>query len=88
MTKKYPVACSKSVRMMPGRPSGRDNPVPNNEILKLTKTTTEKAMASKNAAGIEGEMLEDASDQLPKNMECPMYANISEWGDLLNTHRR
>lgn len=43
MTKKYTVASSNIIRKMPGWPFGSDNPV-----LRLMKTTTEKAMASKN----------------------------------------
>ena len=47
MTKKYVVASSKIVHKIPGRPPGSDSPAANdNPVLKLTKTTTEKAMAS------------------------------------------
>jgi len=63
MTKKYTVASSKIVRKMPGRPSGSDGPFANeNPVPKLTKTTTEKAMASKNGVSVETKTLEDVGD--------------------------
>ena len=80
MTKKYTVASSRMVRRMPGRPPGSDNPV-----LKLMKTTTEKAMASKDRGRAEREIPEDVGDQLPKNRDSDMYA-VSTGGELVNIH--
>ena len=82
ITKKYAVASSRIVRRIPGRPPGSDSPVANDKpVPKLTKTTTEKAMASGNGVRAEGGVAEDVGVQLPKNSEIDMYV-IPMRGDL------
>ena len=81
MTKKYTVESSKIARKIVGRPSCNDSPV-----LKLTKTMTEKIMASVNGAHVERLISDDVGDGLPKNSDSDIYTS-SKRGDLVNMHR-
>ena len=88
MTKKYMVASSRIVRMIPGRPPGSHSPDANdNPVPKLTKMTTEKAMASKNGACVDRYIMGDADDQIPKNRDNVKYAISKRW-DLGDPHKR
>ena len=74
--------------MIPGQPSSSVSLVPNDDpVLRLMKTTSENAVASKNRARIERERSGDVGDNLPKNKERTMYA-ISRGGVLAYTHRQ
>lgn len=81
MTRKYTVESSKIVRKIVGRPSCNDSPV-----LKLTKTITEKIMASKSEAHVERGISENVDNKSPKNKDSDMYTS-SKRGDLVNMHK-
>lgn len=69
------------VRKMLGWPPGNEIPV-----LMLTKAMTENIMASECELRVEPGILENVSENLPKNRDSDMYAS-SRRGDLGNIHK-